>query len=146
MASAQRTITIHRPVPEVFAYIANGENAPRYRSGVLDVAHVSGEGVGSIFKQGVKGPGRRRIAADYQVTAYELNRRLAFKAIAGPVRPTGEWRLAEGAGGTELTFSLNAEIGGIAKLVMGGAVQRTMDAEMGALDALKQILEGAPAG
>ncbi len=54
--------------------------------------------------------------------------------------------MAEVAGGTALTFSLNAEIGGIAKLVMGGAVQRTMDAEMGALDALKQILESAAAG
>ena len=146
MASAQRTITIHRPVADVFAYIANGENARRYRAAVLDVAHGSGEGVGAVFKQGVKGPGGRRIAADYEVTAYEPSRRLAFKAIAGPVRPTGEWRLAEVADGTELTFSLNAEIGGIAKLVMGGAVQRTMDAEMGALDALKQILESAPPG
>ena len=146
MASAQRTITIHRPVADVFAYIANGENAPRYRSGVLDVAHVSGEGMGAVFKQGVRGPGGRRIDADYQVTAYEPNRRLAFKAIAGPVRPTGEWRLAEVADGTELTFALNAEIGGLARLVMGGAVQKTMDAEMGALDALKAILESAPAG
>lgn len=146
MASAQRTITIHRPIADVFAYIANGENAPRYRSGVLDVAHVSGEGVGAVFKQGVRGPGGRRIDADYQVTAYEPNRRLAFKAIAGPVRPTGEWRLAEVADGTELTFALNAEIGGIARLVMGGAVQKTMDAEMGALDALKAILESGPAG
>lgn len=145
MASAQRTITIHRPASEVFAYVANGENAPRYRSGVLDVTHVSGEGVGAVFKQGVKGPGGRRIAADYEVTGYELNRRLAFKAIAGPVRPTGEWRLAEVPDGTELTFSLSAEIGGIAKLVMGGAVQRTMDAEMGALDALKLILESTSA-
>ena len=146
MASAQRTITIHRPASEVFAYIANGENAPRYRPGVLDVAHVSGEGVGAVFKQGVRGPGGRRIPADYEVTAFEPNHRLAFKAIAGPVRPTGEWRLAEVADGTELSFALNAEIGGIARLVMGGAVQKTMDAEMGALDALKQILESAPAG
>lgn len=146
MASAQRTITIHRPAADVFAYIADGENAPRYRSGVLDVAHVSGQGVGAVFKQGVKGPGGRRIDADYEVTAFEPSRRLAFKAIAGPVRPTGEWRLAEVADGTELTFALNAEIGGIARLVMGGAVQKTMDAEMGALDTLKQILESAPAG
>ncbi len=58
MASAQRTITIHRPVADVFAYIANGENAPRYRSGVLDVSPRLRGGRGCDLQTGSQGAGR----------------------------------------------------------------------------------------
>jgi uncharacterized membrane protein len=141
MASATRSVTIRRPVDEVFAFVADGANAPRWRSGVLDVEHVSGRGAGAVYRQGVKGPGGRRIAADYEITASEPSRRIAFKAIAGPVRPTGEFRFDGTGDQTTLTFSLDAQLNGWKKLVMGGAVQRTMDAEMDALDRLKALLE-----
>ena len=102
--------------------------------------------MGAIYKQGVKGPGGRRIDADYRVTAYEPDRRLAFEAIAGPVRPTGDYVLEETPDGTRLTFSLQAELSGIKKLLMGGAVQKTMDAEVAATERLKQLLETPPNG
>jgi hypothetical protein len=92
----------------------------------------------------VKGPGGRRIDADYRVTAYAPNRRLAFEAIAGPVRPTGDFLLDEVAAGTRLTFSLQAELSGIKKLLMGGAVQKTMEAEVAATERLKRVLGAAP--
>jgi uncharacterized protein YndB with AHSA1/START domain len=141
MPSAQRTITIRRPVSEVFAFVADGLNGPKWRPGILDIAHASGEGVGAVYTQGVKGPGGRRIAADYEITVLEPDRRLGFKAIAGPVRPTGEYRFASTADGTELAFSLEAELSGLKRLLMSGAVQSTMDAEVAALERLKQVLE-----
>lgn len=144
MPSAEHQVTIARPVGEVFAYVADGLNGPNWRPGVLDIAHVSGTGVGAIYKQGVKGPGGRRIAADYRITAYEPDHRLSFEAIAGPVRPTGTYRFEGSAGGTRLTFSIEAELGGIKKFLMSGAVQKTMDAEVAATERLKTILEAAP--
>ena len=84
--------------------------------------------------------------ADYRVTAYEPNYRLAFETIAGPVRPTGEYLLEEVDGGTRLTFTLKAELGGIKKLFMGGAVQKTMEAEVEATERLKSLLEAMPSG
>lgn len=141
MPAAQRSIHINRPVDEVWAFVTNGSNASKWRSGVLDVAKVSGQGVGEVWKQGVKGPGARRIDADYEVTAWEPGQRMAFKAIAGPVRPTGEYGFAVHDGGTRLSFSLDAQLSGLKKLLMGGAVQSTMDAEMSALDRLKAVLE-----
>jgi hypothetical protein len=92
----------------------------------------------------VRGPGGRRVDADYRVTAYEPNSRLAFEAIAGPVRPIGEYRLEEVDGGTRLTFALSAELGGLKRLLMGAAVQKTMDAEVQATERLKSILESMP--
>jgi uncharacterized protein YndB with AHSA1/START domain len=141
MPSAERTVTINRPVGEVFTFVADGRNAKLWRSGVLDVDLVSGQGVGARYSQGVRGPGGRRIPADYEITAFVPNERIAFRATAGPVRPEGSFTF-EGIGtGTALTFALQAELSGWKRLVMGGAVQGTMNAEMGALDALRDLLE-----
>ena len=141
MPSAERTITINRPVDEVFTFLADGRNAKLWRSGVLDVDLVSGAGLGARYAQGVRGPGGRRIAADYEVTEFEPSSKIAFRATAGPVRPTGSFTF-EGLGtGTVLTFKLDAALGGLQKLLMGGPVQSTMNAEMGALDKLRDLLE-----
>jgi len=79
---------------------------------------------------------------DIEVTAYDPPTRYAFLAIAGPARPVGEYRFAPSGAGTEVTFSLRAELGGLKKLLMSGPVQKTMDGEMQALDAAKAKLEG----
>ena len=146
MPEARHQVTIWRPASEVFGFIADGLNGPKWRTGILDIAHVSGTGVGATYKQGVKGPGGRRIDADYRVTTYAPNSRLAFEAIAGPVRPKGEYVLEEVDGGTRLTFALHAELGGIKKLLMRGAVQKTMNSEVEATDRLKSLMESMPDG
>lgn len=145
MPSAQHQVTIARPVGEVFAFVADGLNGPKWRPGVLDISLISGSGPSAVYKQGVKGPGGRRIDADYRITAYEADRRLDFAATAGPVRPTGSYTFEDASGSTRLTFALAAELSGIKKLLMGGAVQKTMDAEVAATERLKTILESGPA-
>jgi uncharacterized protein YndB with AHSA1/START domain len=145
MPQAQRSVTIARPVEVVFAYLADGEKCPEWRPGVVDIARVSGDGgVGTRYAQGVKGPMGRRIAADYEITAYEPDRRIEFQTVAGPARPHGRYDLAPESGGTRLTFALDAELGGLQKLFMGSAVQRTMESEVQALDRLKTVLEASP--
>jgi hypothetical protein len=42
-----------------------------------------------------------------------------------------------------VTFSLDAELGGLKKFLLGRPVQGSMNAEMAALDTAKQLLEGA---
>ena len=135
MPAATHTTTIAAPIDRVFAFVADGANATRWRPGVLDVQHVSGTGVGATYKQGVKGPGGRRVDADYVVTAFEPDRRIAFKATAGPVRPVGEYVFEDLGGSTRVTMSLSAESGWKA-LLMGGAVQKTMDAEVRTIEAI----------
>ena len=93
MPAAERTVTINRPAAEVFAFISDGTNGLRWRPGVLDIAKSSGDGVGAVYRQGVAGPMGRRIAADYEITAFQPDSLLEFKAIAGPVRPRGGYRL-----------------------------------------------------
>lgn len=142
MPNAERTIQINRPIGEVFAFVADGEKAPRWRSGVLEISKKSGEGNDAVYRQVVKGPGGRKIDADYLVTDYQPPTHMGFRAIAGPVRPVGSYDLKAEGDNTSLTFRLSVELGGWKKWLMGGPVQKTMDAEMAALDKLKSVLEG----
>jgi uncharacterized membrane protein len=141
MPSAQHSVTIMRPLADVFAFVADGENAMRWRPGVVDVARQSGDGLGAVYRQGVKGPGGRRIAADYEITAFEPDRRIAFRAIAGPVRPTGEYRFSQEGDATTVSLALDATLTGWKRLLMSRAVQSTMESEVRHLETLKGILE-----
>jgi len=142
MPSAEYAVTIHRPIEAVFAYVADGENCPQWRTGVLDITHTGGgDGLGATYRQGVKGPFGRRIAADYEITGYEPNRLIEFRTTAGPARPHGRYEFAELDGGTRLSFSLEATLSGVQALLMSSMVQRTMDVEVRALDRLKSVLE-----
>jgi carbon monoxide dehydrogenase subunit G len=139
---AGNEIVVERPPAAVFAFLADAENDPRWRPGVLDIERVSGDGpgAGARYRQGVRGPGGRRIDADVETTAYEPERVIGFRATAGPVRPEGRYELAPEGGGTRVRFALAAELRGL-KVAMAPAVRRTMAAEVGHLENLKQVLE-----
>lgn len=124
----------------MFAFVADHENDPKWRPGVADIKRASGEGQGAIYTQGVKGPMGRRIDADFEVTAYQPDTLLAFRTLAGPVRPEGSFRFEDADGGTRVTFSLNAHLTGGKKL-MAPMVGKSMRSEVAALDNLKRVLE-----
>jgi carbon monoxide dehydrogenase subunit G len=140
MPEASGSTVVDRPQEEVFAFLADGENDARWRSGVVDVRRRSGDGLGAVYEQGVKGPFGRRVAADYEITAFEPTRRIDFRAIAGPVRPHGTYRLESADGGTRVTFRLRCDLNG-AKKLMAPMVGRTMRSEVGQLDRLREVLE-----
>jgi uncharacterized protein YndB with AHSA1/START domain len=141
MPSAQRTILIASPPEQVFAFFTDPSNDQRWRQHVKEVAAEGTMQVGSTVHQVVAGPGGRGVPADIQVTAYEPPTRYAFKVIAGPVRPVGEFQFAPAEGGTEVTLSLNAELSGITKLLMSKSVQKAMDGEVASLDKAKALIE-----
>jgi hypothetical protein len=39
MPAAERTITINRPAADVFSFISDGTNGPRWRPGVIDISN-----------------------------------------------------------------------------------------------------------
>jgi uncharacterized protein YndB with AHSA1/START domain len=141
MPSAERTIAIRRPIEQVFRFLSDGRTATQWRSSVVDVSRASGDGVGAVYRQVVRGPGGRPVDADYEITALEPNQRIAFRAIAGPVRPEGEFLLEAMGEATILTFRLASSLPWWRQLVLGRLVQSAMEAEMRALDALQELLE-----
>ena len=140
MPQAENSIVINRPRSEVFEFVANHENDPKWRPGVLDIARASGQGQGEIWRQGLEGPMGRRIDGDFEVTAYQEGTLLAFRTLGGPVQPEGSYRFEDANGGTCVTFSLSANLKGPQKL-MAPMVAKSMRNQVGALPTLKRVLE-----
>jgi len=103
--------------------------------------------VGRRVHQVIKGPGGLSVPAHVEVTGYEPMTRYAFRGIAGPVRPVGEFLFSGQGERTTVSFSLSVELTGIKKLLMSRAVQRAMDGEVRAIEQARQsssVLEGRP--
>ncbi len=144
MAHAENKIVIERPIQEVFAFILNGTNNKLWRPGVLDVERVSAlpDGKGAKFRQGLKGPGGR-IDADYEIVKCDTPTLIEFQVTAGPARPTGTYVLQPQGTSTAVTFILDYQPKGLAKL-MDGMIAGQMKSEVGMLSNLKQYLESHP--
>lgn len=143
MPSAERTIVIDRPADQVFAFFADPANDRAWRSHVKEIAARGPAGVGATVHQVIDGPGGRGLAADLEVTAYDPPTRYAFRVIAGPARPIGEFRFAPSGTGTAVTFSLRADLGFFKGLVLSRPVQSSMDGEIAALDRAKALIEAS---
>lgn len=142
MAHAEGSVSIKRPIHEVFDFLADGKNNARWRPAVIDIKPVGDTvGVGATYAQTLKGPGGRSIAGDYEVTAFDPPSHLAFRVTAGPARPEGDYLLTEDApGATTVHFSLDLKTAGLMRL-MGPMIKRTMVSEVAYLENLKQELE-----
>jgi uncharacterized membrane protein len=140
MPRASSEIVVERPRDAVFAFLADPQNDPQWRSGVLDLTRVSGAGVGARYAQGVKGPGGRRIPADIEITELTPGEAIAFQTVTGPVRPRGRYMLDAAEGGTRVRFELEADLKGLKRLITP-MVQKTMNAEVRQLDSLKRVIE-----
>lgn len=143
MPSASRTVVINRPVGDVFTFFTDPDNDPRWRTHVKDIHAHEPPAVGAHVHQVIAGPMGRGIPADLEITVYDVPSRYAFQVVAGPARPQGDFRFTPLGEATEVSFTLSAELGGVKKLLMGKAVQQSMDSEVAALDTAKAILEDA---
>jgi len=79
-------VTVEKSIGEVFAFLADALNDPKWRPAVTTITHVSGSGVGAVYAQTMKGHGGRSIAGDFRITRYDEPTRLDFEVIAGPAR------------------------------------------------------------
>jgi uncharacterized protein YndB with AHSA1/START domain len=141
MIRSQSRVTVNRPAEDVFRFLADGTNNPKWRSGVLEISKVSGEGVGAVYKQVLRGPGGRPVAGDYRVTEFQPPNRLAFAVIAGPARPIGTFTVrSEDALKSTVTFSLEVRPKG-AMFFMSPMIARQVRREVEAIGQLKRVLE-----
>jgi len=143
--NTKNSIVIDRPIDEVFAYVSNVENMPRWISGVSRARLVSkklkaGARFSADYVQGM-----RSAAIDFQIVEFEPPVRFSARTERGPFsfpfQGTFEFRSLGDA--TEVTSAV--ETGGeslatrLADLVFGPLVrrgfQRRLQAELEALKA-----------
>ena len=142
MAHAEATVVVNRPAGEVFDFLADGTNDPKWRDGVIEISRVSGDGLGTLYQQTMSGPGGRKIAGDYRITEFDRPRRLGFTVIAGPARPTGTFELQPDDAGTRVTFTMDLQPSGLMRLA-APMIARQLRKEVDAISGVKRVLEAS---
>lgn len=142
MAFAEYSVSIRKPVHEIFNFILNGENNKIWRPSVIAVKkETAGDiGVGTKFSQTMKGPFGKSISGDYEISSSETDKKISFKVISGPARPSGNYVFENDGDETQVTFSLSYKPSGLAKL-MDPMINKQMQLETAMLVNVKKHLE-----
>ena len=84
MATFENTVMIRRPTAEVFAFLADLENTPKWNYAIVETHKVSQGpvGVGTIYQQVRSVP--RRSEERFEVTAYNPPHQLEIQGQLGP--------------------------------------------------------------
>jgi pimeloyl-ACP methyl ester carboxylesterase len=108
MRRIDSTITIARPVPEVFGYFLDLERyALETDPGMSVIKEPPGPtGPGTTFRFRQKAFGKVRETST-RFTALEPNRRIAFEGKVGPLRPKGVFTFEKAGGGTTLSVRIH---------------------------------------
>jgi uncharacterized protein YndB with AHSA1/START domain len=135
------TITINRPPAEVFAFLADLENLPRWNYALSETRKISAGpvGVGSRYLQTRTLPTRSE--ETLEVTAYEPDRLLAISGPLGPFESQVSYVLTATEGGTSLSNTMDLRPTGAARLIAPLAGSRVKSAVSSNLGALKELLE-----
>ena len=134
----ENTITIERPIQDVFDFLADLENIPRWNYYVLSVKKVSGEtaGLGSTYHQV-----RKTDEQSLQITELEAPYRLAVKTLPGS-NPKLEMRFILQETGTKTLirdqWKLETGRPGFLEKLATGKVKSAVAEN---LDKLKELLE-----
>jgi uncharacterized membrane protein len=78
MLHFKNKLEIHRPVADVFSFISNFENMPKWNYFVLEVRKLSGGSIGlnTTFRQI-----RKTDSQEYKITEFEPNRRVTVETL-----------------------------------------------------------------
>jgi uncharacterized membrane protein len=131
---------IDRPQQEVFAFVTDLANDPKWQNTIISVKRISDGpiGVGSTWHYTTKFLGRET-ETEIQMTSYEPPLRVSVKAINGPVPFENTYTFESKDGGTLLTVTGKAEIGGFFKMaegLVGKQVEKQIETDAATLKAL----------
>ncbi len=137
------TVTIERPVDDVFQFLADFENVPKWNYAIVETRKTSPGpvGVGVTYRQlrSVPSTSEER----FEVTAFEPDRRLAIRGDLGPLQGTLTYELEPAGNGTRLTNTADLQARGLARLAAPLAIGRIRDAVAANLEKLKELLESS---
>ena len=143
MQTFENTVTIRKPAEEVFAFLADFENIPKWNYAIEETSKTSAGpvGVGSRYRQTRSVPGRS--VEGFEVTVFEPARRLAMHGQIGPFQATISYELEAKTGATTLVNSVELHPSqAMAKLLAPLATTRIKAAVAQNLGQLRMILEG----
>jgi hypothetical protein len=135
---------INRPLAEVFQFVTNVANQPRWQSSSLENTQLTpGPMAAGVTTQHVgKWLGRRYVSKGL-VTEFEPNSRWAYKSLDGPYQLEMRYRFETEPDGTRLTMVADGEDAGFFRLpapLLRFFAQRVLQ---GDLDRLRKVMESS---
>src|SRR5207253_6658751 len=110
---------VRAPPSEVFAFLADLENWPRWQSDMQTTTLVEGQPgtFGARYRFVSRAMGQT-IDSTVRLVRIEAEHEVAFEGEwAGMIRPTGRYRVEPAAGGTLVTLNPQPEVRGIGRIL-----------------------------
>jgi hypothetical protein len=140
------TVVIDRPIEQVFAFLADGENDPKFSSRVLEIAKTTDgpPGVGTIYASTVKDAGMKS-KREFKLTEFVEPTRIRWAEISknAVMATEGGYDLAPVDGGTQLTFFNVLEGRGVGALIVGLALRSARKGADAFAAAIKAAVEAS---
>ncbi len=140
MIRVEHTVVINRPIEEVFAFMAQAENLPRWAASTVEARQTS-EGpvsAGTTCTVVNKAMGRE-MEHDFVVTEYVPHTIYAAKSTSGPFPMHMRYSLEPTDGGTSVHTVSEADLGGMARIaapVLTGMARKQIAADHRTLKAM----------
>jgi uncharacterized protein YndB with AHSA1/START domain len=116
----EATTVIDRPVEEVFAFLADGENDPKFSPRVLEIAKTTDgpTGVGTVYASTVKDAGVKT-KREFKITEFDPPTRIRWAEVSknAVTAPEGGYDLAREGDGTRVTIYNVLEGHGFGRLI-----------------------------
>lgn len=145
MIDTSGSVTINRPVEDVFNYVTDMSNDPSWHTDVLEARKTSEGpvGVGTTWHSRFK-PSMGVSEGDMEVVAFEPNRMEVLRGVIGPMQPTLSYMLEPIDGGTRFTRRIQIKVSGMMRVME--PLMRLMTPRRNAsfLANLKRVLEQSP--
>jgi uncharacterized protein YndB with AHSA1/START domain len=142
MADRSDSITIARPIDEVWAYVTDVTNDPAWHSDILEATKTSEGpiGIGTVWHARFK-PSMGISEGDMRVVTFEPNRRQVMKGDIGPMHPTLTYLLEPSDVGTTFTRHVQISVSGWMKIMSPMMGMMLPKQNKGFLANLKRVLE-----
>ena len=142
MFTRRVSVLVARPLDEVFAFIEDARNRPRWDDSVESEELTSPEpiGVGTTVRTTLHSMGREYVYT-WEVVEHQPHSRMTIESTSGPFPTTLAYRLSETDGATTVDFSVSGRPSGALRLVEPLVARNTQKNLDRGFARLKQVLE-----
>lgn len=142
MITLDLSTLVDRPLPEVFGFLSNPLNLPKWQAMVAKIEPVTpgAPGVGSKYRVSAEALGRK-MDGQLEITTFAPPDKFGFTNQAGPLQVTITVTLKPVGGGAKISLHAEGNPGGVFKMaenLLAGQVKSQMEAN---LARLKAVLE-----
>jgi hypothetical protein len=138
---------VNRPITEVFAFLADGTNDPKFSPRVIEIRKTTDGpvGVGTVFESTVKDAGMKT-SRTFELTAFEAPTKIRWteRSKNAVTVPDGGYDLEEsGDGQTKVTIHNTFEGHGFGKLIVGFALRAAIKDAPALAGRIKSAIESS---